>query len=167
MNVIMGVDPGLSGGVALVSLDASHAVGIPMPVIKSGKRRDLDGRALAHWIGAAIVGGEAHVCLVVVEKVHSMPKQGMASTFAFGVGFGRVLGVIEALDLPLEQVAPQLWKKAILAGTDLSKDAAVAYCMSRFPGIAMPKKGASRHGIAEAACLAEFGRRLVLGRPGG
>lgn len=161
-DVVLGIDPGLSGGVVAFAVDTGWVCGMPMPVLRTGKRRDVDGRSLGGWILGGVRDGQFRVRLAVVEAVHSMPKQGMASTFAFGVGFGRVLGVIEALDLPLELVSPKAWKKVVLAGTDQSKDAAVAYCLRRFPDLDLPAKGASRHGIAEAACLAEYGRRLIL-----
>lgn len=47
---------------------------------------------------------------VVVENVHSMPKQGVSSTFKFGVGVGTIHGVTGALRLPMTLVAPTTWK---------------------------------------------------------
>ena len=46
----------------------------------------------------------------VVERVHSMPRQGEASTFSFGCSFGVVLGVLGAMGIPFELVAPKVWK---------------------------------------------------------
>lgn len=48
---------------------------------------------------------------VVVESVHSMPKQGLSSTFKFGMGTGIIHGVAGALRLPLTLVTPTQWKK--------------------------------------------------------
>jgi hypothetical protein len=47
---------------------------------------------------------------VVVENVHSMPKQGLSSTFKFGMAVGIIHGVAGALRLPLTLVAPTQWK---------------------------------------------------------
>jgi crossover junction endodeoxyribonuclease RuvC len=47
---------------------------------------------------------------VVVENVHSMPRQGMSSTFKFGMGCGIIHGVIGALQLPMTLVSPVKWK---------------------------------------------------------
>src|SRR4029077_14188043 len=47
---------------------------------------------------------------VVVESVHSMPRQGMSSTFKFGMGCGIIHGVSGALELPLTLVTPVKWK---------------------------------------------------------
>jgi len=91
-----------------------------------------------------------------------MPFQGVASTFTFGRGFGGVLGAIKALGLPM----PQAWQKAILAGTPGDKPAAIQYATSRFPSASLLATARSRtpsDGIADALCLAEWGRRVVVG----
>jgi crossover junction endodeoxyribonuclease RuvC len=48
--------------------------------------------------------------LVVVENVHAMPKQGLSSTFKFGMACGIIHGVTGALRLPMTLVTPQQWK---------------------------------------------------------
>ena len=47
---------------------------------------------------------------VVVENVHAMPKQGVSSTFKFGMGVGIIHGVAGALRLPMTLVTPNQWK---------------------------------------------------------
>lgn len=47
---------------------------------------------------------------VVVENVHAMPKQGVSSTFKFGMGCGIIHGVAGALRLPITLVTPNQWK---------------------------------------------------------
>ena len=46
-----------------------------------------------------------------IEKVHSMPKQGVASTFTFGMNYGMLLGIIMTLDKPIEHINPAEWEK--------------------------------------------------------
>jgi crossover junction endodeoxyribonuclease RuvC len=53
---------------------------------------------------------DMRVAHVVIENVHSMPRQGMASTFRFGMGVGIIHGVVGALRLPLTLVTPVRWK---------------------------------------------------------
>ncbi len=48
---------------------------------------------------------------VVIEKVHSMPKQGVASTFKFGVNFGALQALAEVYSDDWYLVTPQKWKK--------------------------------------------------------
>ena len=160
MRLIIGIDPGLDGGVAILPIDGSGPRVYPMPTMP-GKRRTVDARGLSLLLREA-KGAE----LVAVEDVHSHPKQGVASTFAFGRAFGEVLGVVGALELPLELVTPQRWKKSILEGTAKDKHAAIRYASKRFPSaslLASPRSRVNHDGMADALCLAEFGRRLIVG----
>ena len=49
----------------------------------------------------------------MIEQVHSMPKQGVASSFKFGRHYGFLLGVLTALGIPYQTVTPQKWQKAM------------------------------------------------------
>ena len=53
---------------------------------------------------------DMNVAHVVVENVHAMPKQGVSSTFRFGMGVGIIHGVAGALRLPLTLVTPTQWR---------------------------------------------------------
>jgi crossover junction endodeoxyribonuclease RuvC len=64
----------------------------------------LDSTAFAHALS------DMRVEHLVVENVHAMPKQGVASTFKFGMGVGIIHGVAGALRLPLTLVSPTHWK---------------------------------------------------------
>jgi hypothetical protein len=64
----------------------------------------LDATAFAHALE------DMKVEHAVVENVHAMPKQGLSSTFRFGMGLGIIHGVTGALRLPLTLVAPTQWK---------------------------------------------------------
>jgi len=47
----------------------------------------------------------------VLEKVHSMPGQGVSSSFKFGVNYGTLLGLLTALKIPFQEVSPAKWTK--------------------------------------------------------
>ena len=47
----------------------------------------------------------------VLEKVHSMPQQGVASTFKFGESFGFIQGVLYSNKIRFDLVTPQTWMK--------------------------------------------------------
>jgi crossover junction endodeoxyribonuclease RuvC len=88
------------------------------------------------------------------------------SVFRFGFGAGLWVGILGALGIPFERVPPQAWKKAVLAGTAKDKAAAIAYCSRRFPAaslLATPRSTKPHDGLADALCLAEYGRRLLVG----
>jgi hypothetical protein len=49
----------------------------------------------------------------VIEKVHSMPSQGVSSSFTFGKNYGFLRGCLTAAGIPFEEVTPQVWMKAL------------------------------------------------------
>lgn len=98
--------------------------------------------------------------LVILENVHSMPKQGVASSFCFGQGLGMWQGIIAALGLPLEMPSPQRWKKEILADQGKDKDASRFKAIQLFPALAAELSRVKDDGRAEAILMAEYGRRL-------
>lgn len=165
---VVGVDPGLSGGFALLTLDARDAFAFPLPVVQAGKRRELDVAALADALRGFLLAWD--VRLAAVEKVHAMPKQGVSSTFSFGLCYGAIRGVLGTLGIPVELPTPQHWQKTVLAGMGAcpdTKTASVAYCTRRFPGVSLkasPRCRVAHDGMADALCISEFARRLAHGK---
>jgi crossover junction endodeoxyribonuclease RuvC len=107
---IIGIDPGLSGGIAV--LENSKVVNIfDMPVMSEGKKnkRQLNSAQLVTLIKQNIKINEDVV--VIVEQVNAMPGQGVTSMFNFGQTFGAIKGVCAALELPIYFVRPSKWKK--------------------------------------------------------
>ena len=49
--------------------------------------------------------------MCVIESVHSMPGQGVASTFKFGMNYGQWIGILATLKIPYIQVSPHKWMK--------------------------------------------------------
>ena len=107
---ILGIDPGLSGAIAI--LEDKKVVGIfDMPVMAEGKKnkRQLNSAQLVNIIKENI--GNNDETAVVVEQVNAMPGQGVTSMFNFGQTFGAIKGVCAALELPIFFVRPSKWKK--------------------------------------------------------
>ena len=61
---------------------------------------------------------ETYTMIAVVEQVHSMPHQGVASTFSFGTNYGMILGALETLGIPYVTVTPGKWQKYICEAVD-------------------------------------------------
>jgi hypothetical protein len=99
---VLGVDPGVSGAVAFYFVGHPHGVSVDDVPVAGGH---VDPVALS-----ALIRNFAP-SFAMVEAVHSMPKQGVASSFNFGMAFGCVRGVIGALQVPLHLVTPGKWKK--------------------------------------------------------
>ena len=152
--MVIGIDPGLKGGICLAWKFAVWDI-FPMPVTGGG----LDLVQLKKILTRPKIDSPA---LVVIEKVHSMPKQGVVSSFKFGDGFGSLKTACVFLDLPFILVTPQQWKKTVLAGYDWkgNKDTSIVWVKQRYPGISLRPTERSRvdsHGLADAVCLAQYG----------
>lgn len=155
MRCCIGIDPGLKGGIAALDR-AGNPLGVwPMPV--AGGEVHAAGVADRLRVLLCHDGGpdQVRVCL---EKVGAMPKQGVSSTFRFGVGVGTLLGVCATLGLGVVLVPPPTWKRRILHGLPHDKDGAIRYCMNRWPLVDLVQPGCRvpHDGIADALCLAEY-----------
>ena len=107
---IIGIDPGLSGAIAI--LEDNKVLNIfDMPVMAEGKKnkRQLNSAQLVNIIRENTVPEDEIV--VIVEQVNAMPGQGVTSMFNFGQTFGAIKGVCAALNLPIFFVRPSKWKK--------------------------------------------------------
>ena len=150
--IYIGIDPGMKGGVAYIDTITKNYTAYPMPSTRL---------QLAECIKNVTQWG---CCTAIVECVHSMPKQGVSSTFKFGKGYGEILGILAALNIVIHEPTPQAWKKAMLAGTDKGKDASIQVAENLFPEINLVPKGCRKphDGMAEALLMAEYGRRTLL-----
>ena len=98
--IIIGIDPGLSGAIAI--LEDNKVLGIfDMPVMAEGKKnkRQLNSSQLVNIITDNT--DKTKEIAVIVEQVNAMPGQGVTSMFNFGQTFGAIKGVCAALKLPI------------------------------------------------------------------
>ena len=101
--------------------------------------------------------------VAVVERLHAMPAPvGSKANFSKGFSYGVVLGALAAVRCPVELPTPAAWKREM--GVTSDKEAVRAKAIAAWPSWSHSfarKKDADR---AEAAMLAEYGRRLVVAR---
>jgi crossover junction endodeoxyribonuclease RuvC len=102
-SLVLGIDPGLSGALALLGPNGLTVLDMPTHALTRGgkMKRDLDLIELSRLIDAA--GPIAHA---FVEQVGAMPGQGVSSVFAFGKVYGAALGILAAHFIPLTLVSP-------------------------------------------------------------
>ena len=131
---IIGIDPGLSGGIAILENNKIEKI-FDMPVMPDGKKnkRQLNSALLAQLIKDNIKNIEDTV--MVVEQVNAMPGQGVTSMFNFGQTFGAIKGICAALSLPIFFVRPAKWKKHFEL-INSSKDASRTKAIEMYPLIA-------------------------------
>ena len=128
---IIGVDPGLSGAIAILEDNKIKEL-FDMPVMPDGKKnkRQLNSALLVKLIKDNIENLEKTV--MVVEQVNAMPGQGVTSMFNFGQTFGAIKGICAALGLPIFFVRPAKWKKHFEL-INSSKDASRTKAIEMYP----------------------------------
>jgi crossover junction endodeoxyribonuclease RuvC len=158
-KIFIGIDPGLSGAVAVLYGPQNPMVWDTPTMTVEGVtiRRKYNTAAMASLLRPYATMNDV---LVVLEAVHSMPSQGVASAFTFGEGLGMWKGIIAAFNLPVELVSPQRWKKEIMADQGKEKNAARYKAVQLFPEVAECFSRVKDDGRAEALLMAEYGRRL-------
>lgn len=152
-DLILGVDPGLSG--ALVWFDPVKRVLIevlqaPLVKLPNGKNTlNLQSLALTFHRMAP------KTKFAVIEKVHSMPDQGVVSTFRFGQALGQIEGLIASHLIPAHLVPPESWKHVFQLSSDKAKSLSLARHL--FPKQTAYFLRAKDDGLAEASLLAVYG----------
>lgn len=102
MTRIMGIDPGHTGGIALI-VDGHLQEVATLPQQTGGKT--TSGRGLAEHIRAW------NPDLIVIEAVHCNGQNGSKANWSLGHSMGTIEGVVEALRQPSVKMSPQEWKK--------------------------------------------------------
>ena len=151
-QIIIGIDPGQTGAIAAIN-DGKVIALHDMPTMPRlhGKGQQVDGYALSMMI-LEVHGPK----MVLVEAVHAMPGQGVASSFRFGESVGVVLGVIGALGLPVKMITPQMWKKRF-GLIKKPKDASRTIAIQQHPEIADMLTRKKDHGRADAILIGKMG----------
>jgi hypothetical protein len=142
MKLYLGIDPGLSGGIAFVP-----ETGTPW----AHKMPETD-RDLLDLLSDNI---SLHTATALLELVHSSPQMGVKSAFTFGEGYGRLQAVLTALRVPYERVRPQAWQKAMGCLTKGDKNVSKRRAQELFPTLKVT------HATADALLIAEYNRRTT------
>ena len=155
-RLILGVDPGKTGALALLDADYPGRLLVveDMPAATGAPLGRLVAELLADVRPDEVVAAW-------VEDVHAMPAQGVRSVWTFAEGHGAVLGALGVLEVPVHLVAPSAWKKA--AGLGKDKSASRQRAMELWPARASWFARVRDDGRAEAALIALHGWRQGQG----
>jgi crossover junction endodeoxyribonuclease RuvC len=152
---ILGIDPGICGGLAIVVVDADGAAprlidAIDIPVAGVGAKERVDVLAIRSWI---VQHAPQHA---LIERAQAMPKQGASSGFKYGRSVGSIEAVITCCAVPLTIIEPTAWKKFRgLRGGD--KETSRQRALQLFPAVHALLARKKDHGRAEAALIALYG----------
>ena len=155
--MILGIDVGISGAVAL--LDGNKLVAVhDMPTVSVNvggkKKRRIDARALYLLLQFEKL---EHA---FVEIVTARPNQGVSSMFAFGQASGIAEAIAWVMTPDVTGVRPQTWKKHFKLGSDKGESRKLA--SELWPDQADRFKRVKDDGRAEAALIGLWGQQCIL-----
>ena len=163
MLPVIGIDPGITGAIAVRGDDPDEVDVFDMPTLTEGKHQRINAVELANLIRSLRL--EHNIAEARIEKVNAMPpakgkaggkprNPGTQSSFNFGRGVGVIDGIMGAFQLPTIHVTPQQWKKpAGLIGK--VKDEARTRALELYPHLELHRK--KDVGRADAILIAHYG----------
>ena len=150
--ITIGIDPGLTGAIGILS-DGLYLAVEDMPCVAKGSgsvKREVDPAGLIMLLRRH-APADASVS-VVLERVNAMPGQGVSSTFSLGDSFGCARSAVAACRFELAYIGPAQWKKHFNLQRD--KELSRALAVRMFPDAELHlKKHADR---AEALLMARW-----------
>lgn len=142
MTYYLGIDPGKSGGWAMIR---EH--GGACQTIKSGTCNIKELQTfLCDWKPA----------FAMLEYVSSSPQQGVRSAFTFGQSYGQIEAILVCCGIPFDRVTPKKWQAAMQCLSGGDKNVTKRRAQELFPDVKVT------HAIADALLLAEYCRRVKL-----
>lgn len=153
--MILGIDPGLDGALALYqpSVGTIHEI-LDMPTfsLKRGKtnKREIDLDGVVQFLTTHREG----ISTAFIELVGPMPQQGVVSTYQFGRGVGQLEGILAAMEFNVAYLTPQKWQAH--SKMRKGKDGSIKRARELFPdSTTLFTKG--KHGRSDAALIAWVG----------
>lgn len=165
---LIGIDPGLSGGIAVLDTGGELISLNTMPTTLHGRRKTVCVNRL--W---ELIDNHDHkLSTVVIESAQKFSAGTNALTSTW-FGFGRITALLELQKIRHEIVSsPATWQKMFWSRPKLpkgvkfdTKEASISAAKRLFPAhdfIPTKRSKKPSDGLTDAALIAEYGRRMGL-----
>ncbi len=154
-NLYMGIDPGLSGAIAVFDPETQFVENFDMPTFKIKGKSQIDLYGLARILDSF----HLRIKLAVVEEVGARPGQGVSSMFKFGFNAGAAQMAVAASFIPMRTPHPAQWKHAMGLPRGATKEDSRKLAARILPRHSHLWARAKDDGRAEATLLAIFGSK--------
>lgn len=163
--IILGIDPGISGGLALIESGERPRLleAIDIPITGEAAKQRVNVTAVIRFIKRAQAG--------FIERAQAMPDQGASSGFLYGRAVGALEATIVGMGIPHTIVESSAWKKShgLIKPSDIDGKAwsRVVKENSRQRALQLFPEGQQffplkkDHGKAEAALIGRHGLILL------
>lgn len=150
--VYLGIDPGVTGGMAVLDANAKVLIITGMPQTAAARVNFLQ------FVLGRAPGGAAGM-RAALELVHSSPQMGVRSAFTFGQVYGQLQMMLAAANVAYISPRPQAWQKAMKCLSRGDKGVTLRAARKLFRDQVV-----ITHATADALLLAEFCRRQFVNR---
>lgn len=150
--ITVGIDPGLTGAIAILN-DGKFVAVLDMPVVAKGSgvvKNEVDPAGIITILREHVKSEEG--VAVALERVNALPNQGTSSVFSLGDSFGCARSAIAACRFETIYIAPSKWKKYFQLTSD--KELSRSLAVRLFPSAPINLKKHSDR--AEALLLARW-----------
>ncbi len=166
LRIVIGIDPGLTGAVAVINERGGFIAVSDTPTMKvaksNGGKRNTYLAADMYRLLTGITSVYDVAC-AAIEYQASRPGQGAPATFSQGYGYGLWTMALAAAGVPYEIVQPRKWKADMRIPTGADKSASVLMATQLFPHAPLrTERGRELDGRSEALLLAEHLRRKLV-----
>lgn len=161
---VIGIDPGLNGGLAWVHGEQAGAC--PMPLTEYDGREWVNAEVIAFWAREYVP--KAEWTWVFCERSWVHRGNDSRTVFRLGAAYGAAVGAILQHYNGIVPVDPQEWQSLILpgvSGRSHLKRASVEFCRRRWPHVNLVPQGCRtpHDGMADALAIASFGQARLCG----
>ena len=160
--IILGIDPGLTGALALLGHRAEYLQVADIPVMqrmhsprKGGVRNQVNCHAVKELLRGWLEPYDRNEIHAVIELPIAFPGQQIQTVASSFLTAGHLEGVIQSMGLAHTLVSPAEWKKAL--NLTKSKEQARAAALRRWPDAASLLKRVMDYNRAEALLIARYG----------
>ncbi len=157
-NVIIGIDPGQKGAIAILYENENFHIE-DMPLINKELDIHIFKKLIIHYLKKTTIG---------LETIHAMPGQGVVSMFNMGRHYGELIGCIKILstinNIKLLNITPQKWRKHF--NLPKGKESSINKCCELFPehkNLFFGPKGGKKDGRADALLIAKYTEFIMKG----
>lgn len=151
----VGIDNGISGGIALINEKGKVELGTLVPILISEGKKTID----TLYIYAMLGTGDRNIydMTVTLERGAKNPLFGCKGNFSNGVYFGKIKGMLECLQINHKVITPKEWQDVIFKDMKVkgkkydTKELSLNFVKRHHPEVSV-----TNHNISDAICIAHY-----------
>lgn len=152
---VMGIDPGISSAIGII--DGEEAKYFQLRAKKVKKKNEFDLEEFIEIYNTCL--SSMDISVVAIEKVHTMPGQGIASSGKFMKIAGMIEGIVAHSGINYELISPVSWKKFCMPGAKKDKYESIVYAKTLYPNLEFKYK--YHHNSADAILIAHYAKHKL------